>query len=62
MLARDRHDLVAVHAEEAFDRVRELIAVLDGWLVELERPGGPDAVEIAERLRSARERLKSMPQ
>lgn len=53
--------IIATNAPAIAHRVRELIAVLDGWLVELERPGGPDAVEIAERLRSARERLESMP-
>jgi len=41
-------------------RVRDLIGVLDAWLVELERPGGPDDSEVAERLRAARERLEAM--
>jgi prephenate dehydrogenase len=33
-------------------------AVIDGWLAELERPGGPDEAAIVARLRSARERLE----
>jgi prephenate dehydrogenase len=52
---------IATNGPAIADRLRDLIAVLDGWLVELERPGGPDGLEIAERLRSARERLESMP-
>lgn len=53
--------IIATNAPAIADRVRELIAALDGWLAELERPGGPDAGEIAERLRTARERLEAMP-
>jgi prephenate dehydrogenase len=41
-------------------RIRDLRAVLDGWLAELERPGGPDAVAVADRLRAARERLERL--
>lgn len=52
---------IATNGPAIADRVRALIAVLDSWLAEIERPGGPDGVEIAERLRSARERLESMP-
>jgi prephenate dehydrogenase len=33
-------------------------AVIDGWLAELDRPGGPDEAAIVARLRSARERLE----
>jgi hypothetical protein len=36
------------------------MSALDAWLAELERPGGPDPGEIAERLQAARERLESM--
>jgi prephenate dehydrogenase len=35
-------------------RLRDLRAVLDGWLVDLERPGGPDPDVIAARLEAAR--------
>jgi prephenate dehydrogenase len=52
--------IIATNAPAIADRVRELMAALDGWLAELERPGGPDAAEIAERLRTARERLEAM--
>lgn len=53
--------IIATNAPALAARVRDLMAALDGWLAELERPGGPDAGEIAERLRSARERLEAMP-
>jgi len=53
--------IIATNGPAIAGRVRDLIAALDGWLAELERPGGPDAGEIAERLRSARERLEAMP-
>lgn len=53
--------IIATNAPALAARVRDVIAVLDGWLAELERPGGPDAGQIADRLRSARERLDSMP-
>ena len=53
--------IVATNAPALAARVRELMTALDGWLAELERPGGPDAGEIADRLRSARERLDAMP-
>jgi prephenate dehydrogenase len=35
-------------------RLRDLRAVLDGWLADLERPGGPDPDVIGARLESAR--------
>src|SRR5687768_17209758 len=35
--------IIATNAPALATRVRELIAALDGWLAELERPGGPDA-------------------
>lgn len=53
--------IVTTNAPAIAARVRDLVAALDGWLKELERPGGPDAGDIAERLRSARERLDAMP-
>lgn len=42
-------------------RLRDLIAVLETWLHELERDEGPDAAAVAERLRTARDRLEAMP-
>jgi prephenate dehydrogenase len=38
-------------------RLRDLSSVLDAWLVELERPGGPDEAAIAARLAAARAEL-----
>jgi prephenate dehydrogenase len=52
--------IIATNAPAIAGRVRELMAALDGWLAELERPGGPDPGEIADRLRNARERLEAM--
>jgi prephenate dehydrogenase len=53
--------IVATNGPAIAERVRELVAALEAWLIELERPGGPDTAEVAERLRSARERLEAMP-
>ena len=53
--------IITTNAPAIAARVRELMISLDGWLAELERPGGPDPTEIAERLRAARERLEAMP-
>jgi prephenate dehydrogenase len=53
--------IIVTNAPALAARVRELISALDGWLAELERPGGPDAGELADRLRAARERLEAMP-
>lgn len=52
--------IMVTNADAIAMRVRALIAVLDGWLVELERPGGPDGTAVADRLRCARERLEEM--
>ena len=52
--------IIATNAPAIADRIRELVTALDAWLAELERPGGPDAGEIADRLRTARERLEAM--
>ena len=38
-------------------RIRDLRAVLDSWLVALERAGGPDENALAERLVAARTML-----
>ena len=43
------------------DRIRDVVAVLEEWLADLDRDGGPDADAIARRLRGARERLGAMP-
>jgi len=39
-------------------RIRDLIAVLDGWLEDLDRRDGPDVDAIDGRLRAARDRLE----
>ncbi|MDH5243319.1 MAG: prephenate dehydrogenase/arogenate dehydrogenase family protein [Chloroflexota bacterium] len=49
--------IVTTNAEPIAPRVRALIAVLEEWLAELERPGGPDADVVAGRLAAAKERL-----
>jgi prephenate dehydrogenase len=46
--------IVATNAPALASRLRDLRAVLDQWLAELERPRGPDEAVIAERLRAAR--------
>ena len=53
--------IVTTNAEAIAPRVRDLIAVLQGWLAELERPGGPDSNAVEDRLRIARERLDALP-
>ncbi len=53
--------IVTTNADAIAPRVRDLIAVLQGWLAELERPGGPDPNAVEERLRIARERLDALP-
>lgn len=52
--------IVSTNAPAIAARVRDLIEALDGWLAELERPGGPQEAAVADRLRAARERLESM--
>ena len=41
-------------------RIRQVRAILDGWLVDLEGPEGPDVAAVAERLRAARDRLEQL--
>jgi prephenate dehydrogenase len=53
--------IMTTNAPAIAARVRDLIAALDAWLVELERSGGPDDETVAARLREARERLEAMP-
>jgi len=52
--------IVTTNAPAIASRIRELVGVLEAWLVELERPGGPDDSEVVDRLRAARERLEAM--
>jgi prephenate dehydrogenase len=53
--------IVETNAPAIASRIRALIGVLDGWLSDLERDGGPDEADVAARLRSARDRLEAMP-
>jgi prephenate dehydrogenase len=53
--------IVATNAGPIAARIRDMIVVLEGWIVDLERDGGPDEEALAARLRSARERLEAMP-
>lgn len=52
--------IVSTNSPAIASRIRDLIGVLEAWLAELERPGGPDDREVAERLRAARDRLEAM--
>ncbi len=49
--------IVATNAPALGARIRDLRAVLDGWLAELERPGGPDEAAARDRLAAARASL-----
>lgn len=51
--------IAATNAAAIATRIRALRAVLDAWLAELERPEAADAERLAERLRSARDRLEA---
>jgi hypothetical protein len=42
-------------------RLRDLRAVIDAWLVELERSPGPDEAAIEARLANAKARLETDP-
>jgi prephenate dehydrogenase len=52
--------IVTTNAPEIASRLRDLLGVLEAWLVELERPDGPDDGDVVERLRAAREHLEAM--
>jgi prephenate dehydrogenase len=49
--------IAATNADAISARLRALCDVLDGWLADLDRQGGPDAAAIERRLSAARERL-----
>jgi prephenate dehydrogenase len=51
--------IAATNADALAGRLRDIRDVLDGWLSELERPGGPDEAVLADRLRLARSRLEA---
>ncbi len=50
--------IIATNGEAIAGRLRELRSVLDGWLDELDRDGGPDAGAVAARLAATRRRLE----
>jgi hypothetical protein len=50
--------IAATNAPQLSARIRAVQAVLDGWLAELERPGGPDELRLAARMQAARDRLE----
>jgi prephenate dehydrogenase len=50
--------IAATNAPLLAARIRDYRAVLDAWLVDLEREGGPDEAAIAKRLHAARVRLE----
>jgi len=50
--------IIATNGPAIAGRLRDLRSALDGWLRELERDGGPDAVAVAARLAAARRRLE----
>jgi prephenate dehydrogenase len=50
--------ILSTNAGPIADRIRDLIAVLEGWLDALDGADGPDAKAIESRLRAARDRLE----
>jgi prephenate dehydrogenase len=50
--------IVATNAPAIAARLHDLRAVIDAWLAELERRGGPDSAAVATRLAAARRRLE----
>lgn len=52
--------IMTTNAGAVATRIRDLQAVLDGWLADLEADGGPDTEAIERRLRGARTRLEGM--
>jgi prephenate dehydrogenase len=53
--------IMTTNAPEIAARIRDLLAVLESWLADLEQGGGSDAAAVTARLRAARERLEAMP-
>jgi prephenate dehydrogenase len=50
--------IATTNAAELAQRIRAVRTVLDAWLADLERPGGPDEHRLADRLRAARSALE----
>ena len=51
--------IVSTNAGPIAERLRDVVAALEGWLDELDRDGGPDIDVVEARLRGARERLEA---
>jgi arogenate dehydrogenase (NADP+) len=49
--------IAATNSAAIASRLRDVRAVIDSWLAELERDGGPDADALIARFTSARDRL-----
>jgi prephenate dehydrogenase len=49
--------IAATNARAVAERLRALRAAIDDWLVQLERPDGPDEATLVARLEAARDRL-----
>lgn len=54
--------ILATNAGPVTARLRAYRRVLDAWITELERPSGPDADQLEERLLAVRERLDPPPE
>jgi prephenate dehydrogenase len=53
--------IISTNRGPVAERVRDVVAVLEAWLADLDAGPGADAGAIERRLREARERLESMP-
>ncbi len=53
--------IAATNAGPLARRIRDLMAVLDGWLEDLEAHGGPNDQRLAERFQRARDDLEEAP-
>jgi len=53
--------IAATNAPALAARLHRFRTVIDAWLVELERPGGPDEATLADRLAAARDALGDPP-
>ena len=52
--------IVATNSDALADRIRDIRAVLDGWLADLEGPDGADIEALTARLQAAHDRLEEL--